>query len=750
MFFKKIFILCFLLFSPSISSAKFLSSFTCFKDIREYYPHLLNGSLAWTGQKRFFRCVHDALQLFVEKEIFTHDPSRDYFTREEIFRMFRLYFEYDQETSALLTNRVFFVKKLLVGGSIDQLKDKEISDLYSLIYDYQEAYFILHKVIPTFHKAFSGGLAVVSPEEKDKALNQVRKSLFILNKSYQRENIIYPIEDIYKYGKYLLEAQLTDESAFPFFEKGFLFLQNSLEGTLSPQKVISGPSWEAAFQTLFKGIELFLYYKTYFTKDLPSGIYAYRVIESLEIFLSLLEVGESKGYPLNHLDQMLSVLISFLNVDSSSLTGKVFVNLQKPHSIPLLTRIIFCFSLADSNSQKECQSDWKKEGSSILTISFKDLEFEVFPDKIESKPLSPKPFLIEPEKRNRLKNWLFHYKQSLVEIYSGQVEEVARENLFEHWLNPFFGWEAKSSRIRLGSFEIENQTEKAAQILHYRFFLSLLFSSYLPEDFFHLEKTEEVSIPFARWKSMVEDMTPVFFVLNREEGYESSWRSSLLKLFSFADKFLYSSNQDDQLKAEEFIDMSIHLLEGIKTERIADEKVFKVCGPEPQAACSAEVFLSDPEVLSAYPRFQKYLFNTEIHTYREKIKSILEGQRGSSTSLLPLFLLIQVLELNYAIIDKNQSFKLESEELLPFVKKFEEQIALSIPQIANSAQARAFLMYAFQTGFIPFFTGDSKTPLEFTHWHLHPKSHKAFKVSPNQFHYLLLDFYQIYQKYEGF
>ena len=752
MFFKKLFLFLFLFFLPSVSSANFLSEFTCFKDIKEYYPYLLKGNLAWPGQKRFFRCIHDALELFVDKEIFTHDTSRDHFTREEIFRMFHLYFEYDKEMSTQLTNKVFFIKKVLVGGSIEQLKDKEISDLYKLIYDYQEAYFILHKAIPIFHKAFSGGLAVLSPAEKDKALDKLRKAMFLLNKAYQRERIVYTIEDIDKYAEYLRSAQLVEESTLSFLKKGFLFVHNLLEGVLSPQKAISGSNWGITFQALHKGVELFLYYKTYFTDNLSLGAYTYRTIESLEIFISLLETGGgSKAFPLKNLDQMLSTLISFLNADSSSLAGKVFVNLQKPHSVPLLTRIIFCFALADSSSQKECQSEWKKKDSSIVTLSFKDSEFTIFPDRIERQPVPSSALAIGPEKRKHLKSWLSDYKQSLVQIYSEKAEETARQNLFAHWMDPFFGWSATDSRIRFGSFYEENQVEKAIQILNYRSFLSLLFSSYTPENFFSLGKKEGTSINFDVWNRMVKDMTPAFFVLNREEGYDSSWRPSLLKLFSFGDSFLYSSNQDGRLNAEEFIDITVHLLEGIKTAGIANHKVFEICGREPQVDCMAEVFLSDPDILSAYPRFQKYLFETEIQTYKEKVISILEkGQRSKGyTSFLPLLLLIQAMELNYALIDSNQSFKLEYGELLSFVKKFENQAVFSIPQIANPVQGRSFLMYSFKTGSIPFFTGNHLTALNFVHWHLHPESQSAFTISRNQFHYLLFDFYQLYQKYEG-
>ena len=35
-----------------------------------YYPYLVKGELIWEKQKRFFRCLHDTLELFVEKKNF--------------------------------------------------------------------------------------------------------------------------------------------------------------------------------------------------------------------------------------------------------------------------------------------------------------------------------------------------------------------------------------------------------------------------------------------------------------------------------------------------------------------------------------------------------------------------------------------------------------------------------------------------------------------------------------------------------
>ena len=108
--------------------------------------------------------------------------------------------------------------------------------------------------------------------------------------------------------------------------------------------------------------------------------------------------------------------------------------------------------------------------------------------------------------------------------------------------------------------------------------------------------------------------------------------------------------------------------------------------------------------MAAYPRFQKHLFDSQIDKYKERIEAVLgrKGEQIQALNLLPLFVLIQTIELNYKLIDRNQSFYLESDELLLFGKKIEAQLESQIPYLSNQNQERAYLMYSFKTGDIPF------------------------------------------------
>ena len=758
MFFKKLlffsFVFCFSL--ASHANENFLSDIPCFKDMKAYFPLLIKGELVdWQKQKRFFRCLHDTLEIFVDKELFIPSEGRDYFTKEDVSWIFNVYFKYDPETSINLTNKLFFIKKALIGGSVNKLTKRELAVFRRLVdndYDdnYKEIYFILHKQIPVFRKAFAG--KQVTPKERTKALHQLKKAFILLKQAYTREKIVYPIHDLHKYDEYLEEAQILKPAEARSAEQSFWFLHNLYEGIFSPKKNIQGRDWQIALETLYNTVNLFLHHRAYFSKDMYSPAFVYRALESLEILvpsLQLVKTQNKTGFPLKNLDEMLSVVFSY---QDSHTPGGFFANVNQTHFIPLFTRTLTCFSL-NYSAEKSCNSEWgSRSSSSVVTLSFIDDKFEIFPDEIKRSSLSSQSAIIELEKLSILKQWLAAYKKSLSDIHLGNANSVAEKRQFNHWLHPFFGWEKDSSRIIFGSFHSSESKDKSYQLLNYQAFLSLLFSSYLPETFFSSENgTQSSSFSFETWKKMVKEVSPALVTLGGTEGYKASWRQSFFELFRFADTFSYSSNRDELLNARELVDLSVHLLEGIKSSYFSYNKVSPSCADKLSPSCVTQQIIEDEEIMAIHPRFQKnFLFTpSQIDKYKEKIEAILEeqGEPIQALSFTPLFILLQAMEINYDFIDTNQSFRLESDEILLFAQQFEELLAEKLPHLSNTDEARAYIMYSFKTGNMPFFTGDISTALRFENWYLDPKKRKAFEIFSTDFHFLIFDFYKLYQNF---
>ncbi len=772
MFFKRylFIIFSFLLISCSLKYEQhtergFFSEFSCFEDMGDYYQDFIKGTLGLKKQKRFFQCLHDSLELIVKHDIYTHDPSRDYFNREEIIRRFELE-EYDRSTSAVIADKVLFIKKALIGGSIDKLKDQEIVSFYKLINDYQKIYSVLHKHIPIFIKAFTSD-DPITPEEGKIALKALREAFKILEGAYSREGIVYRIDDLYKYNEYLMKTQIFGPTKPQFVTKGFWFLYNLFGGLFPSQEKIKTENWATALFALYKTINLFIHYKTYFFNKKASSEFIYKILESMEIFLSsihpekedilsyfedrkeAIKVIKRKGFPLKNLDEMLSVVLSLVNQGSSPSLKSVFGNMSI-QSVPLFTRALNCFSL-DRSPEKECRSEWGSGGSSpVVSLFFSDDKFEIFSNRIERSPISDKLVFMETDKLNMIRKWLRDYKKSFEDINEGHIDSVAQSRQFKHWLDSFFGWDKQSSRITFVAFDNTTDSRKFYQLLNYQAFLPLLFHSYFPEDFF---SSDEVSVSFEVWEQIVREIVPVLAILKGQEEYKPSWRKSFYDLFNFADLFLYSSNRDNYLNSREFIDMIIHSLEGVKSSRFAYDRFSEVCGESLNASCAANEIVKDKDIMAAYPRLFEY-FSSSFdddqgeNKYEEKIRAILkyEGESIQSLSFTPLFILLQIMELNYNLADVNQSQKLEFDEVFSLVQDFEGYFSRQIPYLVNEEQTRAYLMYSFKTGNIPFFTGNGADSVKFVNQHLYPENFKPFQVYPSDFYFVILDFYNIYQK----
>jgi len=196
--------------------------------------------------------------------------------------------------------------------------------------------------------------------------------------------------------------------------------------------------------------------------------------------------------------------------------------------------------------------------------------------------------------------------------------------------------------------------------------------------------------------------------------------------------------------------LSIHLISAFKQSQKASSKLVNLCSTQNFLNCAVDSLIDSPDMLKPYPRFKDYIFPIKRLEYGQNIQTILSGleKEGSRLQLLELFLLIQIMEVNYyQRINTNLYFNLESEELLVFADSLKESIFLSVPYLYNSDQALAFLLYSFQSKEIPFFTGAEFEPVRFTHWYLNPKVRSSFSITPNDFHNLGFKFYDLYKRF---
>ena len=719
---------------------RFFKKHTCVKDVSRYYPYFLDGKLGLKEQERFFNCIGGFLDAVVNKRIVFHTPSRDHFTRGEMFRLFHEILGYEREKANRLIDQILFLKKILVGGSIDKLRDQELSWLLRMTLDYRDAYHIIRRQIPVLKRLFKG--KPISENQEKTASEQLRKTLLYLERAYKREKVFYTIEDISQYADYMGEADPKTQSLF-------LFLQNLLEGVVFPQKEIRGGNWLVFVHSIRRSFDLLFYYNRYLNKELNEIQLAYNSLSALDVFTNLLSSNEKlflkKGFPLKNLDKMLKASLSILKPSSRASSQGLFSHFQDPVKLSFITRILTCFSL-NRSGQKECSSNWETADSSLVSFSFPDSRFRFFEDRIIKENKAFKNYFIDSQKIRNLKIAIHYYRRALLDINEGLTSSLATQKQMRHWLDIFFGWD-KNKRIIFGSFKPSDNKSKMIHLLSYHSFLSLALAYHVPRDYFYFGEKE---LLFEDWLAIVSDLSPFFSVLLGVDGYKLSWRESAEDLFYTADLFLNSSDGNNALSAKELSDLFIHILSAAQQSQKVFSIVSDVCDSKRFLSCAVKTTIDHSQALSSYPRFKDHIFQVNKKKYQANMEKVLSGVKktGNSFQFLELFFLIQLMEVNYyQRINTNVSFNLESSEILVFADQIKDKVRQNIPYLYNSDQALSYVMYAFKSGSIPFFTGSEFESIRFTHWHLNSKPHRSFISTPIRFHNLVFDFYHLYRRF---
>ena len=762
-FFKKVLckaLVCILLSSPFYSVAfnkNIILETKCVKDIIiPLYPYVLKGeesptqSDIYSQSDIFFRCIKDLLELVAVKNYYIHPSERDHFIRREVFNWFHSRLGYDKEKSQLLTHRLLFIKKLLVGGSIDTIKDQELDQLYDLVDYYKEIYLVLHKEISVLKNLVQG--KKINLEGKEKTLDQVGKAVILLSRAYQSENVSYTVEDLSKYSEYIKRYSEYDTTSLQAL---FTILKNLLQGSIYPHQEIQGKHWDVFVNVIRRSFDFIFYYNEYMLKEKTEIQFAFNSLLTLEHFLPLLSSNEelyfTQGFPIENIDNILQAVLQLFISQGDS--PSFLSDLQDKKKIRFFTRALFAFSLNPKDSHKG-QADWETEDSHV-NFSFNDYNFQFYNDHFTQQKKKSDSLFVSSEQIQDLKTWILYYQDDILDIHKGYEQQLARDIGLEHWLSAFFGWNETNEIIYgeeldlLGQHESSNNSSKMLHFLGYQSFLSLLLNKYVSEDFFATDRpVEELSED--QWMHFVSELSPLFFVTFGQKSFPRSVKKSLQNLFTVADLFMNSSDVNGSLNRKEFLDLSIHLISALKKSQKTFPLLLDLCDTSIDfSTCVTKAFIKEPEILKNYPRFKDYL-DINKSLYQKYISSILKDlERDSpSFSLVELFFLIQIMETNYyRRINQGIDTNLDSDELLVFSESLKEQIRSSVPYLYNSDQALAFILYSFQSKEIPFFTGDEFEALRFSHWYLNSKARSSFSINPRDFHKLGFEFYNLYKRF---
>ena len=427
MFFKRfVFVL---LAWPALSYSNLASNWdlpigkTCIKDMSARYSAFLEGRLTENQRVLFFDCLHDFLHLVVfHDRLIYHDASRDHFTREELARTFyHIIGVKDGPLAYHYTDTLLLVKKIFVGGAIDKLRDEELRLFRDITYDLEDVYRILQPWFPTFKRVFTGGPGALGEDEKTQLERALNSALHVLMAAYQRENLVYRIDDLKHYADYMIHLGWAQPQQAEALQGGFGFLHHLSAGLFPSKTAVQGRDWPAFMSAFYESIKIFLYYKTHF-HNIDPHTQADRILDIAGMLIDLLPTGygTTEGFPLKNIDGLLTSLLSFAGgggaSSESSFLGSVLQSLRRPYMVPLLTRTLFCFAINPSKGERPCQSEWGDgESGYMLKLVFQDAVFELFSRSIIKKDRRPPaPVMVSQEQLRDLRDyWLLSIETAL-------------------------------------------------------------------------------------------------------------------------------------------------------------------------------------------------------------------------------------------------------------------------------------------------------------------------------------------------
>ena len=740
MFFKYLIFFCFLLPVPSYG---FLENAVCLKQIKDYSKQLFEGTLHWEKQERLFTCVHDTLELLINNT--THDQARDYYTEEEMFKFFHFILKHEEVEAKNLATKILAIKKMTLGGHPHQFSDKELQQTLNLVYDFEKFFYIISKDIPVFRKLFiKEEREFVSPSRLDRALRKLGNAFNILSKGFQREEVVHDFSDLDQYHRHLDHSGFITERAEKEAWKSFSdFLQQWAGGLFSSagKIIVEGEKWEYFFPSFHQLFSQFAYYKMYLVgKDIFEPETIPFTLKSLGFFVSSLEFvkynSEQKGFPLKNLDKMLQIIVSQVGDDSDINTSPSLSFLKEQKGIPLslLTRSLVCFSL-DPVPNPHCSLEWSRDKTSSETVRFHfpDGQFLIHEDRQTWIP-NENIFYLKASHFQTVKNWMKHWELDIHKVVSNKVRQVAQRRGFSHWLKSFFG-QMEDGRFQFG--HSNQSTEKQVYtLIRYEAFIRLLMSPYFDSKSLNKMSKE-------KWTQWINELSPALIV-STSLGYKKEWRNQFINLFDYADLLFNSSNNNQFLEKNEVLDIIMHLMSAKRSSELAFQTLSSSC-KENSSSCISKNLFSQNSALNNFQALQNAISPRDTEYYAKITQSILPDVVTSPYELMDFFMLVQMMETNFYLYDKNQSNRLESKEFFSFTKKLESQLVIKIPYLFNEIQARAFLMYSAKKEVIPFLTESEYqfSSIEFTNWYLYPEKWKNISLDRKKMLSLALRFYQV-------
>ena len=724
--------------------------------MKKYSQILFSGQMNFEQIERFFSCTRSAVNWIIR--FTTHDQSRDYFKPEEFVKLF-VHLKFSQEDSENIVSTFFAFKKLLVGGHIDRLRDEELSQIYQLMPEYEKSLIVVHRHIKNFRSAFlPEERQAISEKEINKSLHHLQVAFQYLKEALMKHKVVYQLEDVSSLHMYLHQAGLIEESSLQSWSRFSKILNEWAQGIFGENPSVQAGRWETFFLSLHDLISQYVYYQLYVAdKNISEPNVFSKLLKSFNFFLSSISRARGNqlhaGFPVKNLDKILQLLFeevreseNFSSEDASEYLD--FLNHPSRNPIPLLNRALFCFAFP---SQTPCNVSWSEQSDKpTVEFQFPDGKFLVYSDRQAWQPDPSRNFLISPGQLTQFKNWVSYWSRQQT-LLQGDFLFLHQDKgkVLKAWFNHAFNQD-RQGQISFGGvyYEGDFSKELARSFTLYdsliRLFLHAYSSSSLPAGSFTIQNLQ---ISSESWVKVVDELSPVIMSFH-SDGYSRDLRSKFLSLLDYGDNLLNTSNYNGSLEYSELIDISLHLSSAlVNSKRIYESLQASCLAKNYSKTCfSHEIFSTEKRMLDNFPYLQGYISGTDPGRYSKKALDILPEEIKSSYDLMGLFMILQSIEVQFLLLDKDLSFTLSFDEAQPVLQASASKVLDAVDFLETQNQALAFLSYSAHTGSIPFFKEDPSLflqPVEFYNWTLDQDKRRDLDLSRFDIFSLSIDLYNL-------
>ncbi len=698
--FLSVFLLCF----SGVSSARQV----CITSQSDFLPKYLAGQASGQQVDSFFSCLDKMISLFLT---FWTGKNPGYYTALEMKRVVQ-FMGFHPEEAHKISQSVLALKAALQGGSPQILRRSEVVSFQRFLKDLGFYARRLNHPLYVINLALDGHS--VSRTHLMKATQALKYDFRNIGQSFFKHQFKGDLQKIKILGKRLSDLGIS--YAFPRWGEVINFLQKWKKVILrSSESQVFPKDWPDFMHSLSEIFELGIYYKK---------------------FIGLRGMGILHASSVQHTQYLSSRILDFMEAAiKNSFYQKVSVDEVRELAealwlFPVLSSPTFslslsafeCFLLNRHKKGEACSHNIRNNNNEVR-MDFGNKSFTVEKAHVfASVSVSPPRFLNMHDVsvlRNYLRSWI-------------QNENFLRKN---HTSMDVFGspnqWLGREISLTSDSRLYFHKRKKT----HTKAFLSLLnWQSHLMSFIVHAYSGGKGTLTLNSWNTFIREWTPLMMSLG-VSGSVREFQENSEYLFYHGDFLTTSSNGDGRIQDTEALELFSLFGSAVKTTFLA-ARSWSHCEKSTgyfHSSCIKDSLSRFPhEIFGGFPYFRAAMIlkGSRYKTrYLSLITTFFTKDTLSLSDLFDVFLKLHYQENAMEYLDTNRDQVLESKELMPLLRIFEEALIQQMPLINDERDVFAFITYVFYFGIIPVF-GDKQihTPLHFSYWLLHPEKWQGVQI----------------------